>query len=294
MAAARPAAGAQPLSRALSRAARPPPTALQLSTALFYDGSFDTHAVRPSSAVSSDAGIEALFDSISYDKAGAIIFMLHDYLQRRRPGAFVKGLKAYLTEHEYGSASGADMWAHLGEASGLPVAAWVEPWFSQAGFPLIEVTTLSDGSAVLLQTGRFTQDLTRAQVAFGGRAGGGDQAERTLSWWVPVSYLTSVSPEVSVGEIGSASQFLSIPPTLKPRGGFDAEGADWLKVRRRNARSPPHSLRALTAALPPSSCAVRSTLRARATTESTTSRTCGRGSCRRRPSTGSRTRTWPT
>lgn len=53
-----------------------------LSTALHFDGSPDTHAVRPPRAVASDSAIEALFDSISYDKAGAIIYMLHDYLDR--------------------------------------------------------------------------------------------------------------------------------------------------------------------------------------------------------------------
>ena len=262
-----------------------------LSTALHFDSSPDTHAVRPVRSVASDSAIEALFDSISYDKAGAIIYMLHDYLSRRTPGAFVAGLCSYLTEHQFGSASGADMWEHLGKASGLPIGEWVEPWFSQAGYPLIEVTTLSDGSAVLLQVGRFMQDLTRTQIAFGGHATA-DQATRMQSWWVPISYFTSVSSEVRahgwahlapssgrpcrgararavarvrarpprlgvharsappcaqvhVSEIASSSSFFSIPPARKQRGGFDAEGSDWLKVNFKGAgyyrvNYPPH------------------------------------------------------
>lgn len=52
---------------------------------------------------------------------------------RRVPGAFLHGLQSYLLAHQFGSASGSDMWQHLGEASGLPISEWIEPWFSQAG-----------------------------------------------------------------------------------------------------------------------------------------------------------------
>jgi hypothetical protein len=200
-----------------------------LSTALHFDGSPDTHAVRPVRRIASDSAIGALFDSISYDKAGAIIYMLHDYLERRMPGKFLKGLKSYMLEHAFGSASGSEMWSHLSHACGLPIGEWIEPWFAQAGYPLIEVTTLSDGSAVLLQTGRFMQDLTRTQMAFDGLEGN-DQAGHTQSWWVPISYYTSTSQDVHVGEIVSTSAFFSIPPPRKLHGGFDIDGVDWLKV----------------------------------------------------------------
>lgn len=200
-----------------------------LSRALHFDGSPDTHPVRAKGEVNSDSGVSSLFDAISYDKAGAVIFMLHDFLERKQPGAFLTGLQTYLQQHAFGSASGSDMWAHMAKATGLPIGDWVEPWFSQAGYPLIEVTTLSDGSAVLLQTGRYMQDLTRTQMAFEGQAGG-DQADYTVSWWVPISYYTSTSEEVFVGEIASSGSFFSVPPTRKKGGGFDIDGSDWLKV----------------------------------------------------------------
>jgi hypothetical protein len=189
--------------------------------------------VRPARRVASDSAIGALFDSISYDKAGAVIYMLHDYLERKVPGAFLDGLKSYLQAHAFGSASGADMWKHISRASGLPIAELVEPWFAQAGYPLIEVTTLSDGSAVVLQTGRFLQDLTRTQMAFQGKAGAHTEdasLASASSWWVPISYFTSDSDGVQVGEIASTSAFFSIPPTRKHLGGYDIDGTDWLKV----------------------------------------------------------------
>ena len=200
-----------------------------LSRALHFDGSPDTHPVRAQGEVSSDSAVSSLFDAISYDKAGAVIFMLHDFLERRMPGAFVAGLASYVRQNAFGSASGEDMWQQLSSATGLPIDQLIEPWFSQAGYPLIEVTTLSDGSAVVLQTGRFLQDLTRTQMAFDGHAGG-DQAEYMSSWWVPISYYSSNSPEVLIGEISSSSAFLSIPPAKKRFGGFDIDGTDWLKL----------------------------------------------------------------
>jgi len=202
-----------------------------LSRALRFDGSPDTHAVRPSVAINSDSGISSLFDAISYDKAGAVIYMMHDYLERTQPGAFGHGLKKYLEAHKFGTGSGADMWAALGKASGLPIGEWVEPWFSQLGYPLIEVLTLSDGSAVLLQTGRFMQDLTHTQIAFNGKEGeGGDEVAG--SWFVPLTYRASTGGEmgVRVGSISSTNAFFTVPPERKKLGGFDEAGTDWLKV----------------------------------------------------------------
>lgn len=215
-----------------------------LSRALKVDGSPDTHAVRMVVRITSDSAVSSLFDAISYDKAGAVIYMLHDYLERAQRGCFYEGLRGYLAHHQYGTAGGAQLWKHVGDACHRPVADWVDPWFGQAGYPLIEVTSLSDGSAVLMQTGRFVQDLTSDQIAFGGKAGGLTTADWP-SWFVPLTYITSNNEQVRTGEIESTSTFFSVPPTRKHLGGFDPEGVDWLKVNINGAgyyrvNYPPH------------------------------------------------------
>lgn len=82
--------------------------------------------------------IGSLFDpSIVYAKGGRLLNMLMNYLGN---DDFRKGLKVYFEKHKYGNTTGADLWAALSEASGKDVAAFMNPWLTRSGFPLVSVS----------------------------------------------------------------------------------------------------------------------------------------------------------
>ena len=86
--------------------------------------------------------IDSMFDAISYAKGASVLRMLSDYLGDER---FMKGIRIYLNRHAYGSARSGDLWKALAEGSSegeggrIDVAAFVKPWISQVGFPVVTV-----------------------------------------------------------------------------------------------------------------------------------------------------------
>lgn len=81
--------------------------------------------------------ISTLFDpSIVYAKGGRLLRMMMLYIGEE---AFRKGLKTYFTTHAYGNTTGDDLWKALGAASGKDVAAFMNPWLTRSGLPLVRV-----------------------------------------------------------------------------------------------------------------------------------------------------------
>ncbi len=81
--------------------------------------------------------ISSLFDpSIVYAKGGRLLKMLMQYIGEAN---FRAGLKAYFTAHAYGSTTGDDLWKALGAASGKDIAAFMDPWLTRSGFPVVRV-----------------------------------------------------------------------------------------------------------------------------------------------------------
>lgn len=81
--------------------------------------------------------ISSLFDpSIVYAKGGRLLRMLMQYIGE---DDFRKGLKQYFTTHAYSNTTGNDLWAALGNASKKDVAAFMNPWLTRSGFPVVSV-----------------------------------------------------------------------------------------------------------------------------------------------------------
>ena len=80
---------------------------------------------------------EDMFDLISYNKGGAILHMLRNYLGDK---AFFSGLKKYLTEHQYRSAEVSQLRLALEEVSGKDLQWFFNQWFYGAGHPNIQVS----------------------------------------------------------------------------------------------------------------------------------------------------------
>lgn len=80
---------------------------------------------------------EDMFDLISYNKGGAILHMLRNYLGDQ---AFFSGLNKYLITHQYKSAEVSQLRLAMEEVSGRDLQWFFNQWFYGAGHPNIQVS----------------------------------------------------------------------------------------------------------------------------------------------------------
>ena len=80
---------------------------------------------------------EDMFDLISYNKGGAILHMLRNYLGDQ---AFFSGLKKYLITNQYKAAEVSQLRLALEEVSGKDLQWFFNQWFFGAGHPNIQVS----------------------------------------------------------------------------------------------------------------------------------------------------------
>ena len=86
--------------------------------------------------------INTLFDgAIVYAKGSRLMHMLRRWLG---DADFAKGLHAYFEKHQYGNTIGRDLWDALGQASGRDVAAFMDSWLEQPGYPVLTATVEND------------------------------------------------------------------------------------------------------------------------------------------------------
>ena len=78
----------------------------------------------------------AAFDEITYQKGGAVIRMLENYLGEH---TFRDGVRAYIKAHAYSNSTAADLWAGLDSAAHRNVAAIASAFIEQPGVPLVTV-----------------------------------------------------------------------------------------------------------------------------------------------------------
>ena len=124
---------------------------------LSLDGLKNSHPIEMQ--VANPAEIGELFDAISYNKGGAVLRMLEDFLGEE---TFRQGIHHYLKSHQYGNARTEDLWASLEQVSGKPITAIMNTWVKQAGYPVLtveEATADANSSIALsLTQSRFLYD----------------------------------------------------------------------------------------------------------------------------------------
>ncbi len=103
--------------------------------------------------VHSPADCEGMFDVLTYQKGGALLRMLEQYLGAER---FREGVGHYLRTHSYGNTETSDLWDAIEHTSGEPVRRIMDSWIWQPGYPLVSVKA-SGGELVLTQR-RFSFD----------------------------------------------------------------------------------------------------------------------------------------
>lgn len=98
--------------------------------------------------VENPAEIDSLFDgAIVYAKGARMLVMVRALIG---DDALRAGLKDYLGAHSYGNATGADLWAALGKASGMDIGGIMHSWLDQPGYPVV-TAVVKDGQLTLSQ-----------------------------------------------------------------------------------------------------------------------------------------------
>jgi aminopeptidase N len=112
--------------------------------------------------VVSPADADGMFDVLTYEKGGALLRMLEQYLGEER---FRDGIRHYLAKHSYGNTETSDLWDALEATSGEPVRRIMDSWIWQEGYPLVSASLDADGSTLVLRQHRFLFDEEGADAA---------------------------------------------------------------------------------------------------------------------------------
>jgi aminopeptidase N len=137
--------------------------ALEATYAVSSDSVASTRAIR-APAADTPAQIAQLFDGITYVKTAAVLRMLEAYVG---PDVFRRGVRTHLARHQYGNATGEDLWKALKEASGKPIDAVMAGFVNQAGTPLVSLQDrCADGrGAVVASQRRFYDNPQRLNAS---------------------------------------------------------------------------------------------------------------------------------
>jgi puromycin-sensitive aminopeptidase len=131
-------------------------------------GAFETDSLASTRPVEfevrSPADCEGMFDVLTYQKGGALLRMLEQYLGAER---FRQGVSHYLALHSYANTETNDLWDAIEATSGEPVRRIMDSWIWQPGYPLVSAAVV-DGSLELRQRRfRFDDDGERRRPALG-------------------------------------------------------------------------------------------------------------------------------
>ena len=169
--------------------------ALDLDHAMQDDASAGTRAIR--SRADTPAQIDAMFDEIAYDKAGAVIGMVEHWLGEE---TFRRGVQQYLRAHLYSNATAEDFWNTQSRVSGLPVDKVMRSFVEQPGVPLVQISGV--GVAAPVRQVRFVN---------------GEHAVRPEAWTIPVCFKAGgcriLAPGASTMEVPAADAFANAGQT---------------------------------------------------------------------------------
>jgi puromycin-sensitive aminopeptidase len=127
---------------------------------------------------------EAMFDVLTYEKGGAVLRMLEQYLG---PAIFRAGVRRYLEAHQFANAETTDLWKAMGDASGQPIPEVMDRWVFHPGYPLVMVEAEGTG-----ETLRFSQLPFRYL---------GNDGDSAVTWRIPITYRARVQGEDVRGRI---------------------------------------------------------------------------------------------
>ncbi|XP_050424604.1 endoplasmic reticulum aminopeptidase 1-like [Adelges cooleyi] len=137
--------------------------------------------------------IEAIFDSISYSKGAAILYMLEKFLGLE---TLRSGLNDYLNTHKYGNADTKDLWSVLSKHANetVQVKAIMDTWTRQMGFPVIKITRENSSSSTnaVSFTAMQSRFLLTAEIAHEVKSRA-EPSPYEYKWFVPLSFYTDIT-----------------------------------------------------------------------------------------------------
>jgi alanyl aminopeptidase len=179
--------------------------------------------------IETDHDILNAFDAITYSKGGGVLAMVEQWIGE---DVFREGIRLYLRQHRFGTATSEDLLGALSEAAGMDVGTPMRSFLDQPGVPLLEARLACDGEGPALEVvqSRYTPV--------------GSTAPRDRVWQVPVcvTYPAGGAIETSCQLTPSASARIPLE---------QAEGCPAWVMPNAGARGyyrwalPPEQLRAL-------------------------------------------------
>ncbi len=145
--------------------------------------------------VSTPKDAEAMFDVLTYEKGGAILRMLEQYLG---PDVFRSGVRRYLAAHQFANADTTDLLKALGEAANQPIPSVMDGWIFRQGYPLLTIEIDNEG-----------QGFRVSQQAFRYLGDGSEDGR----WRVPVTYRAGLGGEVRQGRLllDESTEHITLP-----------------------------------------------------------------------------------
>jgi aminopeptidase N len=137
--------------------------------AMGLDSLITTHPVVQQ-VPTAEAATQA-FDAIAYQKGGAVIRMIEEYVGE---DAWRAGLRAYMRKHAYGNTVSDDLWREIETAAKKPIVAIAHDFTLQPGVPMLRIAEpVCNNNVTTLQVtqGEFARDRPN---------------KKPLPWRVPV------------------------------------------------------------------------------------------------------------
>ncbi len=134
--------------------------AAQLDGVLNLDAQPTTRPIRAKAETREE--IEQMFDGISYQKGGAVLHMVENYLGEE---TFRRGVHNYLAAHEYSNATAEDFWGAQTKTSGKPIDKIMESFIAQPGVPILTFGEQAAGKIPVAQQRFFLSASIKPDAA---------------------------------------------------------------------------------------------------------------------------------
>ncbi|TKR58547.1 hypothetical protein L596_029976 [Steinernema carpocapsae] len=122
----------------------------------------ESFVVQPNEFPEDIVGFYRKHEMMFYDKAAALLRMLHHYMLRKNPeqDLFVTALKVFLKKHQFGVVDDKDFWTVMKDVSGEDIESMMTGWMTQKGFPKVEVVLTEERKTrqLILTQKRFLVD----------------------------------------------------------------------------------------------------------------------------------------
>ena len=156
---------------------------------LVFDSKLSSHPIVQK--VESPDEITAIFDTISYEKAGSVLRMLESLVGSEN---FETAVTSYLTKFKYGNTVTDDFLTEVAaQVPELNVKQLMRTWTEQMGYPVLNVQR-SSGTALIISQQRFLSNKDSYEEVV-------EPTEFGYKWNVPITYFLDSSETNEVNSI---------------------------------------------------------------------------------------------